>query len=445
MNIGRKDVAWGYVSLLLLQAVNVILLPFVLFYLTSNELGLWYSFTSLYSLAMLIDFGFKTTLSRNISYIWSGANDIKASGIHKEELGDDWNEKFFIKLSSTIKSIYYSMGLIILILLLTIGTFYIYTISINQLDMKIALTAWFFYLFAVILNIAFAYWNSMLKGIGAIKEYNQILIITKLIQLFLSVLFLMLGYGIVGVSLAYLISVLCNRIIIVKNFYNYNGRTKILKGKIRTKFNKEIFMKLLPNTVKTGVNSISNYFVIGFPVLLSSYFLGLQFAGNFGIVNQIVTLILTLSNSFFNTFLPKFNFYRIKNNIKSLKILFTKAMIINYMINIILFSLFLILGPTIIQLISQENSLLPTNIMILVVIYRFLYNNQSLFVSMISTKNIVPYKSFIISSIIIVCLQLLCMQINNNIYNLIIPIILVQLAFNNWYWPLVSIKDLRRV
>ena len=80
MNIGRKDVAWSYLSLLMVQGINIILLPVIIRYLNTVELGLWYTFTSLYGLAMLIDFGFQTIISRNVSYLWSGANSVKSEG-----------------------------------------------------------------------------------------------------------------------------------------------------------------------------------------------------------------------------------------------------------------------------------------------------------------------------------------------------------------------------
>ena len=44
-------------------------------------------------------------------------------------------------------------------------------------------------------------------------------------------------------------------------------------------------------------------------------FLSLKVSGQFGLVNQIITLILTLSNSYFNTYLSKFNYLRVKINI----------------------------------------------------------------------------------------------------------------------------------
>ena len=39
MNIGRKDVAWSYLSLLMVQGINIILLPVIIRYLNTVELG----------------------------------------------------------------------------------------------------------------------------------------------------------------------------------------------------------------------------------------------------------------------------------------------------------------------------------------------------------------------------------------------------------------------
>ncbi|MCJ0929718.1 oligosaccharide flippase family protein [Virgibacillus halodenitrificans] len=446
MNIGKRDVWWGYISLLLVQGVNALLLPFVLIYLNDKELGLWYTFTSIYGLAILVDFGFQATISRNISYIWSGAENIKASGYnYSNNNNNEINFDFLIKLLSSIKSIYYLMGGLILIILLTVGTSYIYLITKNELNVSMVLFSWFFYLFAIVLNIMFSFWNSILKGIGAIKEYNKTLIIAKISQIILSLLLLYLGYGIVGLTFAYLLSVIINRVTLSRFFYNYSMITKSLRGKIYAKVNKDIIKSLIPNTVKTGLTSISNYLVINFPILLASYFLSLEISGEFGLVNQIITLCLTLSNSYFNTYLAKFNYFRVKDNTRALISLFKKSILINYAINLGLFLGVVLVGQFLLNLFDTGKSLLPNSLIVLIMLYRFLYNNQTLFVSLLSTKNIIPYyKSFLVSSIIIVSIQLITLSIHASIISIIIPIIVIQLFYNNWYWPYHVIKDLRR-
>lgn len=445
MNIGKKDVIWGYISLFLVQGINVILLPFILVFLSSKEVGLWYTFTSIYGLAMLIDFGFQATISRNISYIWSGAENIKSTGYQQAISEKGINKKYFITLLSSIKSIYYTMGIIILTLLLTVGTLYIYNVTLGEIDLKVVFISWFFYLTATILNIMFSFWNAILKGIGAIKDYNKTLVIAKISQVVFSLILLYLGFGIIGVTFAYLLSVLVNRVTLSRFFYRYNHLTMELKGKIKPIINKKIFKELLPNTFKTGITSFANYLVINFPIILASYYISLEVSGQFGIVNQIVTLCLTLSNSYFNTYLAKFNYYRVKNNIKDLIKLFKKSIIINYIINLTLFIGVILFANYFLDLISSGNSLLPIPLTILVIIYRFFYNNQTIFVSLLSTKNIVPYyKSFIVSSLITVGLQMFLLNINPTLLSLIIPVLIIQLLHNNWYWPMQVIKDLRR-
>lgn len=447
MNIGRKDVAWSYLSLLMVQGINIILLPVIVRYLNTVELGLWYTFTSLYGLAMLIDFGFQTIISRNVSYLWSGAQNVKSEGF---ELATNENSTlnitYFSKVLSTVKFIYTSMGIIIFLLFSIFGTWYMFNINNGQIDITTMLIAWIFYMLSIVLNISYSYWNSILKGIGAIKTYNQILVVTKLTQLILSVLLLALGYGLIGVSVAYFVSVIVNRLLQSLSYYNYSHETKQTKNKIHVQYNKEIFLAIIPNTLRTGSLSISNYLIINFPIILSSYYLSLEVSGQFGFINQIVTLIIMLSNSYYNTYLSKFNYLRVKNRFNELIHLFRKAIVTSCFFTIIAFLLFLVLGNFMLKILGADYRLFSLIPMIIIMLYRFLYNNQMLFTNFLSTKNLIPHhKSFLVSAIITVIIQVLILQFySSKLIWLILPLLLIQLAFNNWYWIMYVIKDIKK-
>lgn len=446
MNIGKKDVIWSYISLVMVQGVNIMLLPIILKFLNSAELGLWYTFTSLYGLAMLIDFGFQTVIARNISYLWSGAKSVKKEGIDENDINENGlHLGYFIKVLSTVKFIYYVMGIVILIIFMTLGTLYLIQITKGEIDLFEALIAWIFYMLSIVLNIAFSFWNAVLKGIGAIKIYNQILVITKITQLLLSIVFLLLGLGILGVSLAYFVSVIVNRVLQSFNYYRFTNETRATRKKIKVKYDKEIFEAFLPNTVKTGVLSLSNYLVINFPIILCSYFLSLKVSGQFGLINQIITLILTLSNSYFNTYLSKFSYLRVRNQFDELFKLFTKSMITNYIFNFLAFILLLVFGNFALDIIGAGYELLPIGLMLLIIVYRFLYNNQILFTTFLTTKNKIPhYKQFLISAIITIIVQVIVLSfIESKLLYLIMPLLIIQLIFNNWYWVYYVIKDIR--
>src|SRR5699024_2015196 len=253
-------------------------------------------------------------LSRNITFVWEGAADIAITGFIEEEEqtgSGSPNYELFVKIFKVTKLIYLLIGFTILIILFTLGTWYVYNVSKNELSLYTILISWILYGFAVFLNMKYAYWNAILRGIGAIKIHQQILIVTKLIQLILSITGIMLGYGLIAVSMAYLISIIVNRVLAYIRFFNYQQNKKYIKPIINKNAQKKevllMLKKIFPNTYRQGLISISNYINLRSTSLLSSAFLGLSTTASLGLVLQIVNLVTTVANTFFNTFLPQFS------------------------------------------------------------------------------------------------------------------------------------------
>lgn len=84
--------------------------------------------------------------------------------------------------------------------------------------------------------------------------------------------------------------------------------------------------------------------------------------------------------------------------------------------------------------------------MLIVIVYRFLYNNQTLFTNFLATKNLIPHhKSFLTSAIVTVVVQLVLLQFfDNKLIYLLLPLLIVQLVHNNWYWVWYVIKDIKK-
>ena len=72
MQIGKKDVIWNLTATILKIASGIIILPVILKYLTSEEIGIWTIFLSFSSITLLFDFGFSATFARSITYILVG-------------------------------------------------------------------------------------------------------------------------------------------------------------------------------------------------------------------------------------------------------------------------------------------------------------------------------------------------------------------------------------
>ena len=67
IEIKGKDIVWSYLGALLSMAANIVMIPFLVYYLDENLLGLWYVFCSIGAMTALFDFGFATTFARNIT------------------------------------------------------------------------------------------------------------------------------------------------------------------------------------------------------------------------------------------------------------------------------------------------------------------------------------------------------------------------------------------
>ena len=104
-------------------ASGLIVLPLVLRMLPQDDIGLWYVFVSVGSIATLLDFGFSNSFSRNITYIFSGVKELLAEGhvvVDKNQAVDYGLLKSVIKL---MRLFYAAVALLFLFLFVLISFF----------------------------------------------------------------------------------------------------------------------------------------------------------------------------------------------------------------------------------------------------------------------------------------------------------------------------------
>ena len=81
IKITKTDVLWNYIAQFFSLASGLITLPLILKMLTVEEIALNYIFLTVSSLVLLFDFGFSPQFSRNVSYVYGGAQTLKKEGI----------------------------------------------------------------------------------------------------------------------------------------------------------------------------------------------------------------------------------------------------------------------------------------------------------------------------------------------------------------------------
>lgn len=437
ISIGKKDVLWSYIGSFFKVAANIILLPVVLKLLSDDELGIWYVFGSISQIVVLLDFGFAATVARNIAYTWCGVDSLKKNSVAEIKENQETNYVYLKLVLQTCKVIYTLIAGVSLFLLLTAGLFYI-----NSLDSS-CIVAWIIYSVGVALNMRYCYYTSFLLGVGAIAENNKAAIITKLVQIIVSIILLYAKYGVLGVSIAYLISGITLRLSSKFYFDNYeNIKEKLRRVKSKTSWIevKKTFNIIWHNASKEGLVTIANYLNTQANTLICSSVLGLATTGAYGLSVQLSTIAATIAGIPYSSAMPKLQEKAVKRDNQGGMCLFSGTMVLFLGSFILLTCVVILLLPVIKWL---KPSLTIDVCLLLAVFFLSLVNQiYHYFASLISTFNILPYtKAFVISSFVAVILSyLLAKYTGLGIWALVIAPLLVAFSYNVWKWPYYVLK-----
>lgn len=437
VNISNRDVIWSYVGTVMSLASNVVMLPFVIYFLSSDMLGLWYVFSSIGVIATLFDFGFGVTFARNITYCWSGAETLK-----KENVAFVQNREPDYRLMKnvllTCRRIYLGISSLVLVLMLTGGTVYISYVSRKIADRQY-LIAWAVYSVAVFLNLYYGYFSSFLRGIGAIKAVNQNTVIARGIQIVVTIALLASGMGLIGVCTAYLLYGTTFRALGKYKFMRYQGIGENLKkadAPIRKKEEWELFQIVWHNAWKDGVVAISNYLSNEMSTLVCSIYLSLATTGVYSLGGQISMAIAMVSSTLYMTYQPALQAAYINQDKKKMQSYM--SVIVTVYIGTFAVGLAGILAVVLPFLRwFKPSSAVPVPVFLGLSLYQFMLKFRNCYTSYFSCTNRLPYvKSFVISAALCVLLSFLLMgPLKLGVFGLIAAQVVSQAVYNVWYWP----------
>ena len=433
----RSDIIWNYIGIIMSMASNFLLLPFLIRFIDSEMLGLWYVFLSVGGIVILFDFGFNPTLARNVAYCWSGTKELNTEGVAQTG-GKEPNYFLLKQVISTCKAIYFVISAAALIVLLSVGTVYIHHVS-KGLFGSTVIVSWLIYAVAVYLNLYYGYFSTFLRGVGAVSIYNKINIFARLIQIAVSIGMLILGYGIIAVSLAYLLYGFLLRFFSKRAFFRYKEigeHLESIPGKTGLDEIKRLFLIIWHNAWKDGLVAVANYFANQASTLIASMFLTLTATGIYSISVQLITAIATISAGLYTAYQPAMQSAYANNNRNESTRLMSLAMI-SYTVLYWLGTLALItIGIPILKWVKPGITYDVTVIMG-IALYSFFYKRQSYYASFISNTNHVPYmKPYVFSSVAGVLLSIVMVHyIGMGVWGLIIGQFLPQLLYNVWKWP----------
>lgn len=447
MHIGFKDLVWNYAAVFLKIAGSVLLLPFILHKMSSETVGIWTIFMTITSLATLLDFGFNPAFARNVTYVFSGAKELKKTGYNNVTKGEESIIDYDLLkgVISAMRWFYSRISILLFLLLISFGTYYINTIlkSYNGNHIEVYIS-WFVLCLICTYNLYTLYFESLLLGKGMVKISKQIIITGQLTYLTTAVVLILLGQGLIAIVSAQALSVIIIRSLSYRSFFTPSIKQKLNYAKSYN--HDEVLKAIYPNAIKVGLTALGGFVVSRASIFIGSLYLSLQQIASYGITMQLIYVISALASIYTFTFAPKIAQHRIQgNNLLAIKKIYLKGQIILFITYLTGGLGLIIIGNFLLFIIGSKTQLMHYTLIALQVFITFLERNHDISASIIiQSKNEVPFfKASLCSGGMTILLLVFFLNFTNlGLWSLLLSPGIAQVLYQNWKWPLTVIREL---
>jgi len=442
IDIGKKDVYWNYMATFVQIGASLFLFPFILRFLPAETVAIWAIFGAIAGFVNLLDFGFDPSFMRNVTYVFSGAKQLKSTGLH---IVDNTNVDYGLLkgLISAMRFFYSRMAIILCFALTTFGSYYVYTLlkgySGNHSEIYIS------WIIACCINsysFYTLYYDSLLLGRGYVKRLKQIIVTGQIIYILLAILLILLGFGLIAIVSAQALSVIIKRILSYRSFYTPEIKNNLQKNEKTS--HKDILRAIYPNAIKMGLTSVGSFLVSRSAIFFGSLYLSLNVIASYGITMQIISVISGIGSVYFSTYIPKISQHRVQGNNNEIKHLYLNACLFLLVAYIVLGTGFFYLGDWGLNFIGSKTTLLNKSFIALALLIAFLESNHSIAGIILTTKNEVPFfRASIFAGFLTVFLLFIFLKYTIlGVWGMILAPGIAQASYQNWHWPSVVVKEL---
>ena len=445
MQIGRKDVLWNYAATFLQIGAGIILLPFILRTFPQETVAIWTIFSTIIALSGFLDFGFNPSFARNVSYVVSGVKELKKNGfqtVDKNNVEIDYG--LFKSLIEAMRWFYCRMAVILFIILITAGTYYISAIlKTYPFDHKEVYVSWIVLCIINSYSLYTLYYDSLMQGQGFVLRSKQIQIVGQIIYLVVAAVLILFEVNLIAIVSAQSLSILVKRILSHKTIFTVDFKHRLQCGIAQS--HKEILKVIYPNALKIGLTHLGALFVKRSSIIMGSLYLSLELIASYGITFQIVGIIGGIAGVYSSTYQPKIVQFRAQNNLYEIKHNYLMACFILLITYIVCGVGLLFFGNWAFNLIGSKTPLLHQSLIILMLVIAFLESNHAIAGHILLSKNEVPFfrASLVAGGITVLLLFILLKYTQLGVLGLVLAPGIAQGCYQNWRWPYVVIKELK--
>ena len=439
------EIIWSYAGTAFMIGAGVILLPFILHKMPQETVGIWNIFQTITALVLLLDFGFRPTFARNISYIFSGVKTLQRNGVAHTTSEAAVDYSLLKGTLLAMKRFYRWMALAVFALLATAGTAYFYYILQKYSgDRQDALIAWILLIAINCYNLYTFYYEALLTGKGYVKRAQQINMLGQAVYLALAIGLIYAGFGLTAIVASQLISTVIRRILTYRVFFTPELKANIQS--VEPQEPKAILSAISPNAIKIGLTQLGGFMVNKSAILIGSAFLTLEQVACYGITIQVMDILARCATVFYQSYLPKLAQCRAENDLNGLKryyILCTGSLLAVYAVGGVAW---IFLGNWALDLIQSQTHFVPAAMLMVMLLISTLEHNHAVSAGFIMADNKIPFfiPSLVSGAATVLLLWIFLSPLQMGIWGLILAPGIAQLAYQNWKWPSVVIKELWR-
>lgn len=422
---------------------GVILLPFILHKMPQETVGIWNIFQTISALVLLLDFGFRPTFARNISYIFSGVKTLQREGVAHTTREAEVDYGLLKGSLIAMQRFYRWIALGVFGLLATAGTAYFYYILQKYSgDQQDAMIAWVLLVAINCYNLYTFYFEALLTGKGYIKRSQQINIAGQAIYIGLAIGLIYAGFGLTAIVASQLISIVIRRVLMYKVFYTQTLKTHLASADAQEP--KAILSAITPNAIKIGLTQLGGFLVNKSAILIGSVFLTLEEVACYGITLQVMDILGHCATVFYKSYMPKLAQCRAENDLSGLRryyLLCTVSLLAVFVVGGIAW---VFLGNWALDLIGSQTHFVPTVMLCVMLVIGLLEQNHAQSAGFIMADNKIPFfiPSLVSGAATVILLWIFLGACHWGLWGLLLAPGFAQLAYQNWKWPSVVIKEL---
>ncbi len=435
--VGKPDLIWSYAATLFQVGTGIFLLPFILSHFSDETVAIWSVFQTVSALVLLLDFGFRPSFARDIGFIFSGVRTLQKNGV--SVIGPESSIDYTL-LKSAIRAMqhfYRRMSALVLLLLATLGTAYFYYNILLKYsgDQTDALLAWILLCLVNCYELYTYYYDSLMLGKGYVRQSQKIMVLSRLVYLSVAIALVYAGLGLCAIVTSQLVGVILRRVLAHRVFFTAAMKSQLAQAS--SEQYKEVLSSVAPNAIKVGLTYLGGFCINKSAVLIGAVFIPLEQMAAYGVTWQVMDVLGRCGTVLFQAWTPKIVKARAKRNLTELWKLFRQCVGAMMGVMAVGGTAWLLLGNRLLELIHSDTMFIPTEMLLLYLLFQILEKNHSIAAGFIQADNRIPFfiPSLVSGGVTLLLIWLLLDIFDMGLWGSILAPGIVQLCYQNWKWP----------